>query len=133
MNIGERGTQLVPNDKHRNTFLGISRIMSLRDLLSSNIVAASPGLHVVGDCLLYKLEGSVVFNTVVRRRGGLPQENKGEQGTVNSVKIKGCTSCTLGASLHDLNNRFLGVSHIALPVHTHKFIKHFKERGNQMT
>ena len=62
--------------------------MSLQDLLSSNIVAASPGLHVVGDSLLYKLEGSVVFNTVVRRGGGLPQESNGEQGTVNSVKIK---------------------------------------------
>ena len=133
MNRGERGTQQVPNDKHRNMFLGISRIMSLQDLLGSDIVAASPGLHVVGDSLLYKLEDSVVFNTVVRKGGGLPQESKGEQGTVNSVKIKSCTSCTLGASLHDLNNRFLGVSHIALPVHTHKFIKHFKERGNQIT
>ena len=60
--------------------------MSLQDLLSSTIVAPSP--QVVGDSLLYKLEGSVVFNTVVRRGGGLPQEINGEQGTVNSVKIK---------------------------------------------
>ena len=75
-NRGERGTQLVPNDKHRNAFLGISRIMSLQDLLSSNIVAASPGLHVAGYSLLYKLEGSVVFNTVVRREGGLPGEQE---------------------------------------------------------
>ena len=40
-------------------------------------------------------------------------------------------SCALGASLHDLNDRFSGESHIALPVHTPKFIRHFKERGNQ--
>ena len=81
-------TQQVPNDIHRYAFLGISRVMSLQDLLSSNIVAASPGLHVVGDSLLYKLEGSVVFNIVVRKGGGLTQESNGEQGTVNSVKIK---------------------------------------------
>ena len=31
--------------------------MSLQDLLSSNIVAAGPGLHVAGDNLLYKREG----------------------------------------------------------------------------
>ena len=86
-NRGERGTQQVPNDKHRNTFPGISRIMSLQDLLSSNIVAASPGLHVVGDSLLYKLEGSVVFNTLVRRGGGLPQESKGEQGRARDCKF----------------------------------------------
>ena len=83
-NRGERGTQQVPDDKHRNTFLGISRIMSLQDLLSSNIVAASPGLHVVGDSLLYKLEGSVVFNTLVRRGGGLPP---GEQGRARDCKF----------------------------------------------
>ena len=41
--------------------------MSLQDLLSSNIVVAGPGLHVAGDSLLYKREGPVVFNTVVRR------------------------------------------------------------------
>ena len=85
-NRGERGTQQVPNNKHRNSFLGMTRIMSLQDLFSSTIVAPSPG--VVGDSLLYKLEGSVVFNAVVRRGGGLPQESNGEQGTVNSVKIK---------------------------------------------
>ena len=33
---------------------------SLQDLLSSNIVAAGPGLHVAGDSLLYKCEGPVV-------------------------------------------------------------------------
>ena len=48
--------------------------MSLQDLLSSNIVTAGPGLHVAGDSLLYKREGPVVFNTVVRRE--VPEDSK---------------------------------------------------------
>ena len=96
-----------------------------------------------------------MFYNVVRREGGLP----GEQGRaryckfskdkeqIGIVEKKDATcgglilimmlitspSCALGASLHDLNDHFPGVSHIALTVHTHKFIKHFKERDNQKT
>ena len=42
-------------------------------------------------------------------------------------------SCALGVSLHDHNGIFAGVSPIALPVHLHKLIRHFKGRGTQGT
>ena len=34
--------------------------------------------------------------------------------------------CALGVSLHDHSGGFQGVSLIALPVHLHNFIRHFK-------
>ena len=59
--------KMIQSFTQKRFFLGISRIMSLQDLLSSNIVAAGQGLHVAVDSLLYKREGPVVFNSVVRR------------------------------------------------------------------
>ena len=42
-------------------------------------------------------------------------------------------SCALGVSLHDHSGGFQGVSLIAVPVHLHKSIRHFKGRGTYGT